>query len=111
MAESAPVMLSITSRPSWRRAPAQSVPEETTIMADKFRPISRRVGAETTVRRDEIMEPAFVQEALASLEHYGVLVFHRLGLTDEEQVAFSSKLGEVIPQGKVRCDGSRDVIF
>jgi alpha-ketoglutarate-dependent taurine dioxygenase len=80
-------------------------------MHDKFRPLSKRVGAESTVRRDEIMDPAFIQEALESLEHYGVLVFHRLGLTDQEQVAFSSQLGQVIPQGKLNPDGSRDVIF
>jgi alpha-ketoglutarate-dependent taurine dioxygenase len=80
-------------------------------MPDQFRPLSKRVGAETTVRRDEIMEPAFIEETLRSLEHYGVLVFHRLGLTDEEQIAFSSRLGEVIPQGKVHSDGSREVIL
>ena len=80
-------------------------------MPDKFRPLSPRVGAETTVRRDEIMDPAFGKECLEFLERHGVLVFHRLGLTDAEQVAFSSLLGEVIPQGKVQPDGSRDVIF
>ena len=80
-------------------------------MASRFSPLTRRVGAETTVRRDEIMDPVFIQDCLDSLERYGVLVFHRLGLNDEEQVAFSSKLGAVIPQGKPRADGSRDVIF
>ncbi|MDB6159166.1 MAG: hypothetical protein JWO04_2872, partial [Gammaproteobacteria bacterium] len=43
-------------------------------MPDKFRPLSPRVGAETTVRRDEISDPAFIKECLESLEHYGVLV-------------------------------------
>jgi alpha-ketoglutarate-dependent sulfate ester dioxygenase len=80
-------------------------------MPSKFRPLSPRIGAETTVRRDEIMDPVFVKDCLESLEHYGVLVFHRLGLNDEEQVAFSSKLGDVIPQGKPRPDGGRDVVF
>jgi len=80
-------------------------------MASKFRPLSQRIGAETTVRRDEIMGPVFIKDCLDSLERHGVLVFHRLGLNDEEQVAFSSRLGEVIPQGKVRSDGGRDVIF
>jgi alpha-ketoglutarate-dependent sulfate ester dioxygenase len=80
-------------------------------MVDRFRPLSKRVGADITVRRDEILDAAFIAEALESLEHYGVLVFHRLGLTDDEQVAFTSRLGEVIPQGKIRTDGSRDVIF
>lgn len=80
-------------------------------MSDHFRPLSPRVGAETTVHRNEITNPAFIRECLESLEHYGVLVFHRLGLTDAEQVAFSSLLGAVIPQGKVQPDGSREVIF
>jgi len=80
-------------------------------MPDRFRPISKRVGAQTTVSKQEIMAPSFAQEARETLERHGVLVFHRLGLTDDEQVAFSSKLGEVIPQGKVRPDGSRDVVF
>ncbi|HMK87066.1 MAG TPA: TauD/TfdA family dioxygenase [Steroidobacteraceae bacterium] len=80
-------------------------------MPSRFRPITARVGAETTVRREEILDPVFIQDCLESLERYGVLVFHRLGLNDEEQVAFSSKLGTVLPQGKVRADGSRDAIF
>lgn len=80
-------------------------------MPDHFRPLSARVGAETTVRSDEITNPTFIQECRDSLEHYGVLVFRRLGLTDAEQIAFSSLLGEVIPQGKVQPDGSREVIF
>lgn len=46
-------------------------------MADEFRPRSKRVGAETTVSRGEIMEPAFIQETLDSLEHYGVLMGYR----------------------------------
>jgi alpha-ketoglutarate-dependent taurine dioxygenase len=80
-------------------------------MPEMFRPISKRVGAETSATREQIMDPQFIEEAQISLERHGVLVFHRLGLTDAEQVAFSSKLGEVIPQGKVQPDGSREVIF
>jgi alpha-ketoglutarate-dependent taurine dioxygenase len=81
------------------------------LTTSRFRPLSPRVGAETTVRREEIMAPAFIKDCLESLERYGVLVFHRLGLNDEEQVAFSSQLGQVVPQGKVRADGGRDVVF
>jgi alpha-ketoglutarate-dependent sulfate ester dioxygenase len=81
------------------------------ITPSRFRPLSPRIGAETTVRREEIMDPTFVKDCLESLERYGVLVFHRLGLNDQEQVAFSSRLGQVVPQGKVRPDGGRDVIF
>jgi alpha-ketoglutarate-dependent taurine dioxygenase len=80
-------------------------------MAEYFRPLSPRIGAETHVGKSEILKPAFVTECLAALEHHGVLVFHRLGLSDEEQVAFSEKLGDVIPQGKKRPGGGQDVIF
>lgn len=79
--------------------------------ADCFRPLSARIGAETSVGKDEILEPTFAAQCLAALEHYGVLVFHRLGPDDEEQVAFSARLGDVIPQGRKRPDGGRDAIF
>src|SRR5262249_51755962 len=45
------------------------------------------------------------------LERYGVLLFPRIGLSDEEQVAFSRNLGDVIPQGPVRPDGTQGVVF
>jgi alpha-ketoglutarate-dependent taurine dioxygenase len=81
------------------------------VTSSKFRPLTPRVGAETTVRREEIMDPAFIKDCLESLERYGVLIFHRLGLNDEEQVAFSSRLGKVLPQGQRRPDGGRDLVF
>jgi alpha-ketoglutarate-dependent taurine dioxygenase len=80
-------------------------------MASKFRPLTPRVGAETTVSRDEILDPEFVEDCLDSLERYGVLVFRRLGLSDAEQIAFSSKLGTPLPQGAPDADGKRDLIF
>jgi hypothetical protein len=57
------------------------------------------------------MDPAFAAECLEALERYGVLVFPALGLTDEEQIVFSGRLGDVIPMGGKRADGSRDPIF
>lgn len=80
-------------------------------MSDHFRPLLPRIGAETRVGKSELLEPAFVAECRAALEHYGVLVFHRLGLNDDEQVAFSAKLGDVIPQGGKRADGSQDLVY
>lgn len=80
-------------------------------MADKFRPLKPRIGAETWMTPEEALDPAFAPACLAALERYGVLVFHRLGFTDEQQVAFSSNLGNVIPQGERRADGTRDVVF
>src|SRR5579871_2618693 len=83
----APVIRSTICGTSWVRVPGR---QRNSVMPKYFRPLSARVGAETTIHRDRIMNPAFAQECLESLEHYGVLVFHRLGLTDAEQVAFSS---------------------
>ncbi len=80
-------------------------------MPSKFRPLSPRIGAETTVSREALLDPAFIKDTLESLEKYGVLVFHRLGLTDEEQVEFTSKLGAPLLQGKPSADGTRNLVF
>jgi alpha-ketoglutarate-dependent taurine dioxygenase len=80
-------------------------------MADRFVPLTSRVGARVELRRDEILDPAFADECLDALEHYGVLVFPQIFLSDEEQVAFSENLGEVIPMGAMRPDGTQEVVF
>ena len=80
-------------------------------MASGFLPLSPRIGAQATLRAEELLQPAFAQECLAALEQYGVLVFPRIGLTDEQQVAFSSLLGDPMLQGAPRPDGTRDVMF
>ena len=80
-------------------------------MASRFQPLSPRIGAQATMRAEELLQPAFAPECLEALEQYGVLVFPRLGLTDEQQVAFSALLGDPMLQGAPRPDGSRDVMF
>jgi alpha-ketoglutarate-dependent taurine dioxygenase len=80
-------------------------------MSDRFIPLEPRIGAKATVRRDEVLDPAFAHECLDALEQYGVLVFPEIGLGDEEQVAFSENLGDVIPQGPKRPDGTQEVVF
>jgi alpha-ketoglutarate-dependent taurine dioxygenase len=80
-------------------------------MASRFQPLSPRIGAQALMRPEELLAPAFGAEALEALERYGVLVFPRIGLTDEQQIAFSSLLGEPMLQGAPRPDGSRDVMF
>jgi alpha-ketoglutarate-dependent taurine dioxygenase len=80
-------------------------------MASRFQPLSPRIGAQALMRPEELLAPAFGAEALEALERYGVLVFPRIGLTDEQQIAFSSLLGEPMLQGGPRPDGSRDVMF
>ncbi len=76
-----------------------------------FRPLRPRIGAEALVTREEMLDPAFAESCLAALEKYGVLLFPKIGLTDEQQVEFSSHLGKVIPQGPMKADGTREVVF
>ncbi|TMA30529.1 MAG: TauD/TfdA family dioxygenase [Deltaproteobacteria bacterium] len=80
-------------------------------MADRFLSLTARIGARAVVRGDEVLDPAFADECLDALEQYGVLVFPRIGLTDDEQVSFSENLGEVIPMGPMRPDGTREVVY
>ncbi len=80
-------------------------------MVSRFQPLSARIGARALVSREELMRPAFAEECLEALERHGVLIFPRVTLSDEEQVAFSARLGDIIPQGGKRADGSRDPIF
>jgi alpha-ketoglutarate-dependent taurine dioxygenase len=80
-------------------------------MPSRFRPLSARVGAQATMRPEEMLDPAFGAECLEALERFGVLVFPQVGLTDEQQVIFSSHLGELMPQGMPRADGGRDLVF
>ncbi len=80
-------------------------------MNNRFVPLTPRIGAKAVVGRDDVLDPAFRDECLAALERYGVLLFPEIGLSDEEQVAFSKNLGEVVPQGRMRPDGTQDVVF
>ena len=80
-------------------------------MADRFVPLTPRIGAKAVVRRDDVLDPAFRNECLDALERYGVLLFPQIGFSDEEQVAFTKNLGDVVPQGSMRPDGTQDVVF
>jgi len=80
-------------------------------MADRFVPLAPRIGARVMVERDEVLAPGFAGECLEALERHGVLLFPRIDLDDEQQVAFSRNLGEVVPQGPRRADGTQEVVF
>ena len=66
-------------------------------MAERFVPLTPRIAAKAVMRREEVLDPAFADECRAALERYGVLLFPQIGLDDEEQVAFSRNLGDVVP--------------
>ena len=80
-------------------------------MSDDFVPLTPRIGAKVVVPRERVLDPAFADECRAALERHGVLLFPRIGLSDEEQVAFSCSLGDVVPQGPRRPDGTQEVVF
>jgi alpha-ketoglutarate-dependent taurine dioxygenase len=80
-------------------------------MSNRFVPLTPRIGAKAEVGRNVVLDPAFADECLAALERYGVLLFPQISLNDEEQVAFSKNLGDVIPQGPKHPDGTQEVVF
>jgi alpha-ketoglutarate-dependent taurine dioxygenase len=80
-------------------------------MSDRFVPLTPRIGAKAVMRRDEVLDPTIANECLAALERYGVLLFPQIGFSDDEQVAFSRNLGDVVPQGPRRADGTQEVVF
>jgi alpha-ketoglutarate-dependent taurine dioxygenase len=80
-------------------------------MADRFVPLTPRIGAKAVVSRAEMLDPGFAEETRNALERYGVLLFPQIGFDDDEQVAFSKNLGDVVPQGPMRPDGSQEVVF
>src|SRR5262245_9514 len=80
-------------------------------MADRFQPLTPRIGAKSVVRREGVLDPAFAGECRDALERYGVLLFPQIDFSDEEQVAFSKNLGDVVPQGPLRPDGTQEVVF
>ncbi|HSD11808.1 MAG TPA: TauD/TfdA family dioxygenase [Candidatus Binatia bacterium] len=80
-------------------------------MSNHFVPLAPRIGAKAEVGRNVVLDPAFAPECLDALERYGVLLFPQINLDDEEQVAFSKNLGDVVPQGRPRPDGTQEVVF
>jgi len=80
-------------------------------MTDRFVPLTPRTGAKALMGREAVLDPAFAAECLEALERYGVLLFPQIGFSDDEQVAFTQNLGDVIPQGPVRPDGTQEVVF
>ena len=61
--------------------------------------------------REQVLDPGHGDEIRDALERYGVLVFPKVELTDEEQVTLSNNLGRIIPMGAMRDDGTQDPIY
>ncbi|MCB2059938.1 MAG: TauD/TfdA family dioxygenase [Novosphingobium sp.] len=60
----------------------------------KVEPIKPKVGAVVQVDKATFLDKAFIPRCLELIERHTALVFPRLGLTDEEQLAFTDSLGE-----------------
>ena len=80
-------------------------------MSGRFVPLKPRIGAKVSMSGRELLDPGFAAECMEALEHYGVLVFPRADLDDDQQVAFSRNLGDIVPQGPLREDGSPEFIY
>lgn len=80
-------------------------------MGNHFVPLTPRIGARAELTRTQLLDPAYAGEVRDALERYGVLLFPQIGLGDDEQVAFSRNLGDVVPQGPMRPDGTQEVVF
>jgi alpha-ketoglutarate-dependent taurine dioxygenase len=63
-------------------------------MSVRIEPIKPNIGAIVHADRSDLFADDFASVCLDTLEVRGVLVFPRLGLDDEEQLAFTDRLGE-----------------
>jgi alpha-ketoglutarate-dependent taurine dioxygenase len=59
----------------------------------KVEPVKPAIGAVVKVERAGLFDEGVVGRCGELLEQHGALVFPRMGLTDEEQLAFTDKLG------------------
>jgi alpha-ketoglutarate-dependent taurine dioxygenase len=59
----------------------------------EIEPIKPLIGGIVHVKRADLLDKAVVERCRQALEERGVLVFPRMGLSDEEQLAFTDSLG------------------
>jgi alpha-ketoglutarate-dependent taurine dioxygenase len=62
--------------------------------------LTPRIGAEIKADRETLLAGSEAKEIRRLLEERGVLIFRNYNFADEEQLAFSKTLGEVLPQGQ-----------
>jgi alpha-ketoglutarate-dependent taurine dioxygenase len=62
--------------------------------------LTPRIGTEIRAERQALMRGDYSSTVREVLEQRGVVVFRELNLSDEQQIAFSKSLGDVIPQGE-----------
>jgi alpha-ketoglutarate-dependent taurine dioxygenase len=70
----------------------------TTSVAFTTRDIAERIGTEVTADKAALLSGDHAATIRDLLEHRGVLVFPRLGFSDDEQIAFTETLGTLAPE-------------
>jgi alpha-ketoglutarate-dependent taurine dioxygenase len=75
-------------------------------MRVKIEPLKEHIGARIEVDRARLGDPEMGRQCLRLLDQYGVLVFPELGITDEEQLAFTDSLGGRVDFSK-HVDGGK----
>jgi alpha-ketoglutarate-dependent taurine dioxygenase len=68
-------------------------PREVRVVQMEVENISQNVGARIHVNRGALLDEQVARRCLELLDERGVLVFPRIGLTDEEQIAFTDRMG------------------
>ncbi len=63
-------------------------------MSLRFEKLKPAIGARVYLDRSEVGDPDVSQELLGLLEEHTVLVFPKIGLTDDEQLALTDSLGK-----------------
>src|SRR5687768_3536289 len=79
----------------------------------RVEPTKAAIGARVHVERSELADDAVARRCLELLDERGVLVFPQIGLSDEEQLAFTDKIGtrvDYFGRGS-NPDGAEDGIY
>ena len=71
----------------------------------EIRPIKKHIGATVHINRADLNKPQVITAVLDAIEERGVLVFPRINLTDEEQIAFTDNLGERVDFKNAMTEG------
>jgi alpha-ketoglutarate-dependent taurine dioxygenase len=62
--------------------------------------LAPRIGTAIETDVDTLLSGVLAQDIRALLEQRGVVVFPRIGLTDDQQVAFTGTLGRIVEEGE-----------
>lgn len=65
----------------------------------RVRDISEKIGTEVVAEKSALLSGENATEIRELLESRGVLVFPKIGFTDDEQIAFTETLGTFAPEG------------